>query len=111
SPALQQYPVFETTGSHPLEQLTSVISGARAVITMDTSIVHFASACRTPVLAFYNEPLIYREWGPYQTPHCMLLTLAGKPVSEIPIEAIISKLDELDALADGRTQIARKEVS
>ena len=57
--------VYRTLGPKPLAELASLIEGAIAVITPDTSIVHFASAMQTAVLALYNEQKASVEWLPW----------------------------------------------
>jgi ADP-heptose:LPS heptosyltransferase len=93
-PVLKGVPVFRATGDRPLTQLASIVEGAACVITMDTSLVHFASAMRTPVLAFYTELVLVKEWSPYRIPNAILLTPARASISGIPVESMIRKTDE-----------------
>jgi ADP-heptose:LPS heptosyltransferase len=93
-PVLREFPVYGTTGDQPLTQLASLVEGALFVLTVDTSLVHFASAMQTPVLAFYTELLPQKEWSPYRVPHGILLTPARESISGIPIESLIRKTDE-----------------
>ena len=93
-PELRGIPVYRGTGDRPLMQLASLVEGAMCVVTMDTSLVHFASAMQTPVLAFYTEQVLVKEWSPYRVPHGILLTPAKKSISGIPIESMIWKTDE-----------------
>ena len=93
-PELSGLPVYKATGNQPLTQLASLVEGALFVLTMDTSLVHFASAMRTPVLGFYTELVLVKEWSPYLVPHGILLTPARKSISGIPIENMIRKTDE-----------------
>ena len=96
-PELRGLPVYGATGDRPLTQLASLVEGALFVVTMDTSLVHFASAMRTPVLAFYTELVLVKEWSPYRVPHGILLTPARKSISGIPVENMIQKTDEFIA--------------
>ena len=93
-PELKGLPVFKSIGDRPLMQLASLVEGALFVVTMDTSLVHFASAMQTPVVAFYTELVLWREWHPYGVPHGVLLTPAGQSISGIPIESMIQKTEE-----------------
>jgi ADP-heptose:LPS heptosyltransferase len=77
-----------------LTKLASIVEGALFVVTMDTSLVHFASAMQTPVLAFYTELVLVKEWSPYHVPHGILLSPAKKSISGIPTESMIQKTDE-----------------
>jgi len=94
TPELRGLPVYSSTGIRPLMQLASLVEGALFAVTMDTSLVHFASATQTPVLAFYAELIMWKEWAPYHIPCGVLLTPAGRSISGIPIESMIQKADE-----------------
>jgi ADP-heptose:LPS heptosyltransferase len=96
-PELRGIPVFESTAERPLMQLASLVEGALFVITMDTSLVHFASAMQTPVLVFYTPSVSVKEWSPYRVPNGILLTPAGKSISGIPVESLIQKTDDFIA--------------
>lgn len=85
--------VYRTDGEMPLSQLASLIEGAVAVVTMDTSIVHFASATHTPVLAFYTELALMKEWAPFGVPHEMLMAPSGRTISSIPVGILAKKAD------------------
>ncbi len=101
-PELRGIPVYTGTGDQPLTELASLVEGALIVVTMDTSLVHFASAMQTPVLAFYTELVLLKEWSPYRVPHGILLTPARKSISGIPIEILIRKTEEfIDATLPG----------
>jgi ADP-heptose:LPS heptosyltransferase len=84
---------YRTDGERPLSQLASLVEGAVAVVTMDTSIVHFASATHTPVLAFYTELVLMKEWAPFRVPHEMLMAPFGRMISNIPVEIMAKKAD------------------
>ena len=87
---------FRTLGRSPLHQLASLIGGAIAVITPDTSIVHFASAMKTPLLAMYGE---YQgaEWEPYRVLHHIIRSEHGAPASGIAPSVLVRKIDEFIA--------------
>jgi heptosyltransferase III len=93
-PELNEHPVYETAGDRPLAELASLVEGALFVVTMDTSLVHFASAMQTPVVAFYSEPGLFKEWSPYHVPHSMLVTPVGKTIAEIPVTNLLQKTSE-----------------
>ncbi len=94
NPELSAFPVYAAAGADPLGQLASIVEGAQFVVTMDTSLVHFASAMQTPVLALYTEPSLQKEWGPYRVQHAMLLSPTGKGISGIPVDDLVEKTDE-----------------
>jgi len=88
--------LFRTQGPSPLYQLASLIGGAIAVITPDTSIVHFASAMNTPLLGIYGE---YQgvEWEPYRVRHHTIRSEHGAPASAIEPSVLVGKTDEFIA--------------
>ena len=86
---------YQTTGAMPLGQLASLVEGALAVISPDTSIIHFASAMRTPVLGIYTHSQgTNREWSPHHVRHELLIAPPGEPVSSIQQSALLEKADE-----------------
>jgi ADP-heptose:LPS heptosyltransferase len=78
-----------------LLEIAFLIEGALAVITPDTSIIHFASASKTPVLGFYASLL--HEWFPYKVKNKIILTDKNQPVSSIPIPIMIESIKEFIA--------------
>jgi ADP-heptose:LPS heptosyltransferase len=86
---------YQTRGIMPLQQLASLVEGTLAVISPDTSIIHFASAMRTPILGIYTHSQgTKREWLPYRVRHELLIAPPGEPVSSIQHSALIKKADE-----------------
>lgn len=77
----------------PLLQVASLIEGAQAVITPDTSIIHFASAMKTPVLGFFVTIDKRYEWAPYNVQYDVLLSPNGKPISEFPLSEMCTAAD------------------
>lgn len=85
---------FPEEGSATLLQVASLVEGAVAVLTPDTSIIHFASAMNTPVLGFFTPLQRTHEWMPYNVKNATLFAPEGKPVSEIPIEQMCATADD-----------------
>jgi ADP-heptose:LPS heptosyltransferase len=79
---------YPTTGCAPLNEIVSLIEGAACVITPDTSIVHIASAVKTPVLGFYSPLLVNQEWLPYKVMSASVMATEGNMVSTIPAETL-----------------------
>jgi ADP-heptose:LPS heptosyltransferase len=77
-----------------LLEIAALIEGARAVITPDTSIIHFASAAKTPVLGFYTQMQDVHEWLPHQVKNHLVLSSQDEPTSAIPILDMIHAVDE-----------------
>jgi ADP-heptose:LPS heptosyltransferase len=85
--------VFPASGVASLPEIASLVEGARYVVTCDTSIVHFAAAAKTPVLALYT-PLqtSFHEWQPYGVRHKSLFAGRGLAVDSVPPEHIVEEL-------------------
>ncbi len=85
--------LYKSSGPGSLHAIASLIEGAVCVITPDTSIIHFASAMKTPVLGFFSPLQQAHEWVPYNVRHRSVLAPPEKPVTEIPIREIRDALD------------------
>lgn len=77
-----------------LLQLAYFIKGACCVITPDTSIVHFAAAGKTPVIAFYSPIKEKNEWLPFQVKHYIVRAAENKPISSIPMSEILFAVEK-----------------
>jgi ADP-heptose:LPS heptosyltransferase len=84
--------VFRTFGKRPLIQLASLIAGAMVVITPDTSIIHFASAMKTPTFGIYGEAYKTVEWAPYRVQHRIMKTEGDLPASSLSAEDIENQI-------------------
>jgi ADP-heptose:LPS heptosyltransferase len=84
--------VFRTFGKRPLMQLASLIAGAMVVITPDTSIIHFASAMKTPTFGIYGEAYKTVEWAPYRVQHRIMKTEGDLPASSLSAEDIENQI-------------------
>ncbi len=89
SPLCISYP---ENGSADLKEIAELAAQAIFAISPDTSIIHFASAMRTPVLGIYSPLKYTAEWYPYAVDHIIVKAGKGKPVSDIPVETIIKNL-------------------
>ncbi len=85
---------FPKDGHAPLLQIASLIEGAFCVMTPHTSIVHFASAMKTPVMGIYDGVAQTREWMPFGVHYRIVKSPASRPVSSIPIPRLLSSLHE-----------------
>jgi ADP-heptose:LPS heptosyltransferase len=85
---------FPEQGTAFLLEIAAIIKGAAAVITPDTSIVHFASAAQTPIIGFYTSMQDVHEWLPYKVKHRIVMSENRKPTSEIPIRDMMKALQE-----------------
>jgi ADP-heptose:LPS heptosyltransferase len=72
--------------------LAVAVRHARAAITPDTSVAHFAAAHQVPVVGLYLVP---NEFLPYVTPSRVLFATEEKPASSIPVEAVFQALTDL----------------
>lgn len=93
---LAEYPVHAYPSTDDLMEIAALIGLARAIISPDTSIIHFASAMGTPIVGLYTtietNPL---EWQPYGVPYRSIFAERGMPVSSITSEAVISEIIDL----------------
>ena len=79
---------FPPHGNTDLMTIAGLIRSAKCVVTPDTSIVHIASAVKTPVIAFYTPLQVTNEWMPFGIKNSVVLADGGKPVSTIPLETL-----------------------
>jgi ADP-heptose:LPS heptosyltransferase len=77
-----------------LLEIAALLEGAAAVITPDTSIIHFASATNTPVIGFYTRMQDVHEWLPYQVKNSVILSSENEPTNAIPIPNMIHAIDD-----------------
>ncbi|MGD1044669.1 MAG: glycosyltransferase family 9 protein [Bacteroidota bacterium] len=85
---------FPDQGNASLLEIAVLIEGALAVITPDTSIVHFASATKTPVVGFYTQMQDVHEWLPHQVNNRLVVSSKYEPTSAIPIPEMINAIDD-----------------
>lgn len=96
--SLSRVAFFNT--SYDLLELAALCRAAKLVVTPDTSIIHFATAERRPVLILWSDiGNLPTEWLPLHTP-CIHLAppVRTEPVSTI---AVSSVLDAASKLIDG----------
>lgn len=72
--------------------LAVAVRFARAAVSPDTSVIHFAAAQHVPVVGLYLEP---NEFLPYATPSRMLFAPKDKSASEIPLDDVFHALEDL----------------
>lgn len=89
--------VYRPQGARPLAEIASLVDGALFVITPDTSIIHFASAMRTPVLGLYTISQGVQEFLPYRIPYELVVAQSGEPIWSIPHAILTQKADEFIA--------------
>ena len=85
---------FPEQGTASLLEIAAIIKGAAAVITPDTSIVHFASAAQTPIIGFYTSMQDVHEWLPFQVRHKIVLSDKNQATSSIPFQDMMKALQE-----------------
>ena len=93
----QESAVYRTLSPQPLGELASLIGGALLVISPDTSIVHFASAMQTSVLAIYAPINASQEWLPYKVPYDVVMAKGSQRISEIDPQILIEGVDQFIA--------------
>lgn len=85
---------FPEQGTASLLEIAAIIKGAAAVITPDTSIIHFASAAQTPIIGFYTSMQDVHEWLPFQVKRKIVLSDKNQPTSSILVSKMIEAVDE-----------------
>ncbi|PRY53694.1 ADP-heptose:LPS heptosyltransferase [Arcticibacter pallidicorallinus] len=118
--------LVDQTGDTTLPKLVDLVSQARFVISNDTSVVHIAAACKTPVICIqggghferftpYSEKLLNRPICVYEKMpcyncnwECQFQTFINDPypcISSVNIDAVwkeVNKLLELTSTADNK---------
>lgn len=84
---------YRTRTARPLGELASLIEGSLVAISPDTSIVHFASALHTPVLAIYSPLNASQEWMPINVPYDVVMAKEGQRISEIEPKILVERAD------------------
>jgi ADP-heptose:LPS heptosyltransferase len=85
---------FPENRTATLLELAALVRDASAVVTPDTSIIHFAAAAGTPVLGFYSSTQDYQEWTPHNVKYKMVISEKGKPTSGIDVKTLQQSLDD-----------------
>jgi len=85
---------FPDQGDASLLEVASLIEGAIAVVTPDTSIIHFASAATTPVVGFYTKMQDVHEWLPHRVKNHIIISAENEPTSSIPIPDMIGAIND-----------------
>ena len=91
---VHKFLLFEGTSglTSPIIEIFSLVSRAEAVITVDTSIVHIASAFNKPILALYvNLQNFYSQYLPLSDNYRVVTSPGeGDPISKIPVEDVVN---------------------
>lgn len=77
-----------------LREIAAIVAQARFVISPDTSVIHIASAMKTPVIGLYTPKQMSAEWQPYGIPHRSILSEEGQPVRAIAMPLIRQTIRE-----------------
>jgi heptosyltransferase III len=109
-PEFKECLVYQTRSLQPLGELASLIGEALLVISPDTSIVHFASAMQTPVLAIYAPVNASQEWLPFKVPYDVVMAEGSQRISEIKPEAIVEGFDKFLARVLGMRAVQTPEM-
>jgi ADP-heptose:LPS heptosyltransferase len=72
--------------------LAVAVRRAIAVVSPDTSVIHFATAQGVPVVGLYLEP---NEFLPYKSPSRVLFAPDGKMADGIPLDDVFQALEDL----------------
>ncbi len=90
--------VQDLRGTLTMPQVVGAIQAARAVITLDNGIMHFACATSTPVIGLFRFG-IHRLWAP-PVPNLRVIHAGAEGhVADIPVEAVISEFRNFPGLS------------
>ncbi|ARU42712.1 hypothetical protein CCB81_00515 [Armatimonadetes bacterium Uphvl-Ar2] len=90
--------VQDLRGTLTMPQVVGAIQAARAVITLDNGIMHFACATSTPVIGLFRYG-IHRLWAP-PVPNLRVIHAGAEGnVADIPAEAVISEFRNFPGLS------------
>jgi ADP-heptose:LPS heptosyltransferase len=83
--------VIDLRGKLTMPQVVGALAQTKKVLTLDNGILHLAVAGGKPVVGLYRYG-IHRLWAPPSENLTGLYPQPGKPVSEIPVEAVLKAL-------------------
>lgn len=88
-----QHPRFiNFIGKTSLDDLTTLIQGARCVVANDSGPIHLAAALRKPLVGLYG-PTDGRKYGPFPTDqHCVLQAPQGR-LSDLSIDQVLQAIE------------------
>jgi ADP-heptose:LPS heptosyltransferase len=99
--------VLDASGRFKLEELPAFFERIRLLITVDTGPMHIAALQGTPVVALMRDDLAPRH-HPWQQPDSAVTSGAGRPVGEIPADAVWEKVvAQLEAANPNSTSPAK----
>ncbi len=81
-------------GRFTLPQVVGALSRARAVLTLDNGIVHFAASTSAPTIGLFREG-IHRLWAPPAENLQVLVPAPGTTVAAIEVEAVWGALRDV----------------
>lgn len=77
-------------------EVAEIVRNSDFIITPDTSIVHLASCFNKPVVAmFHNVDWVIKRYAPLSDKCKMILSKEKDSISNISVDEVISKLDEI----------------
>lgn len=83
-----------TVATNSILEAAAVIARSDAVISLDTSIIHLASALNRPTIGLYPPiPQNTALFAPLATHHRIVMAANGGPVSEIAVEEVYGALE------------------
>jgi len=84
-----------------LYEVLRIVEKLDMLITPDTSLIHIASATKTPVVGLYREaPQDVSRFGPFRIPFELVISGTGE-VSDIEIDTVIGAIEKLAAYSLG----------
>ena len=92
-------PQCELFSTPTIQHVVALMRRATFVVTVDTSVVHIASACNTPIVALYpNVEWNYRKFHPLSEKQAVVFSGDEKSLKGISTKEAIGKITELISL-------------
>lgn len=100
---------FPPQGNTDMLTVAELLRRSKGVITPDTSVVHLASAMKTPVMGLYTPFKVNKEWLPFGVASRIVLAGDGQPVSSITPETLERETRKfLRSLESGGGKVKRR---
>ncbi len=92
----QKFPPLIVISSPTIHHAIALVKHALLVVTVDTSIVHIASAYNTPIVALYpNVDWNYNKFHPLSDKQAVIISSDSNSLKNISAEAVLVKIDEI----------------
>ncbi|KAB2921195.1 MAG: glycosyltransferase family 9 protein [Bacteroidetes bacterium] len=92
----REFPRLIVPGSPGIGHAAALVKRAALVVTVDTAVVHLASAFDIPVVALYtNVPWNFAKFRPLSTRQEVLMSSEAESLLSVTAEAVVLKMEQL----------------